>query len=118
MSKKLPSSSMMSSADAPPKNSFGLLTHSSDLAGSVKRISNDFQIASRLEMRSTVSRGNAPPSFFHLKNVALGGDPRRRIWSSVDRFQAAETGTKTSSPHGIAERPMPSGEADDTRTNS
>lgn len=108
MSKKFPSSSMVSSADAPPKNSLGLLIHSTDLAGSVNRISNDFQIASRLEIRSTVSRGSAPPSFFHLKNVDLGGDPRRRICSSVDRFHASARGMKTSSPTGIAVRPPPS----------
>src|SRR3546814_17905812 len=113
MSKKLPSSSMMSIADAPPKNSFGLLTHSSDLAGSEKRISNDFQIASRLELRSTVTRGNAQPSCVHLKNVDLGGDPSRRLCVSVDRVQASATGTRPSRPTEIAVLPPPSGDAPD-----
>src|SRR3546814_19738954 len=91
---------MTSRAETPSKKALERLSQPSERCGSVNRICSAFQIARRWEMRSAVSRGRAPPSFFHLKNVERAGEPKRRIWSSVERPQASAIGVKASRPTG------------------
>src|SRR3546814_1179691 len=68
---------MTSRAETPSKKALERLSQPSERCGSVNRICSAFQIARRWEMRSAVSRGRAPPSFFHLKNVERAGEPKR-----------------------------------------
>src|SRR3546814_20600092 len=83
---------MTSRAETPSKKALERLSQPSERCGSVNRICSAFQIARRWEMRSAVSRGRAPPSFFHFKNVERAGEPKGRIWSSVERTQASAMG--------------------------
>ena len=54
-----------------------------------------------------VSGGMAPPSFLHLKNVERGGDPRRVICWSVERFHRSAIRKKACNSAGILVCPAP-----------
>ena len=78
---------MRASALLPPQVRLGWRTQASATAASGNRISRFLKILKTWLIRSSVSRGMRPPSFFHLKNVDRAGLPSSTICSSVERPQ-------------------------------
>lgn len=81
--------SILSSALCSIQNLCGRCIQASARAGSLKIIVRHLCMLMRCEIRSIVSDGKAPPSFFHLKNVDRAGDPSRIICCSVVNFHSS-----------------------------